>query len=134
MTRHLAKTRKETFVTTKKFAILASALLAGCASSGTKVDPRVVSTFQPGITTIAQVEAELGKPNASTRLPDGSIQIVYAYTHKKGSGSWIPFVGAFRGHADANTVTESLTFDQTGLFVQATSSTSQAQPDTLSSK
>ena len=121
-------------MTYKKFAILASALLAGCASSGTKVDPRVVSTFQPGITTIAEVEAQLGKPNASTRLPDGSIQIVYAYTHSQGSGSWIPFVGVFRGHADANTVTESLTFDQTGLFVQAASSTSQAQPDTLTSK
>jgi len=120
-------------VTYKKFAILASALLAGCASSGTKVDPRVVSTFEPGITTIAQVEAKLGKPNATTRLSDGSIQIVYAYTHSQGSGSWIPFVGVFRGHADANTVTESLTFDKTGLFIQAASSNSQAQSDTLSS-
>ena len=36
--------------------------LAGCATSGVKVDPNVVSSFKPGVTTLADAEARLGPP------------------------------------------------------------------------
>ncbi|MFC4526375.1 hypothetical protein ISN76_13115 [Dyella halodurans] len=115
--------------------LVATALLAGCVSAGTKVDPNVVNAFQPGVTTIDQAEAKLGTPNAVTKLPDGSTIIVYAFSHAQASGSsFIPLVGPFVGHSDANTVTASLTFDKAGKYVQSTSSTSQAKAGMFSSQ
>ncbi len=105
----------------------AALLLSGCVSVGTKVDPDVVASFQPGVTTLAEAEAKLGQPNSVSRLPDGSTIISYAFTHAQASGSsYIPIVGAFVGHSDANTVVATLTFDKSGKFVQSTSTTSQA--------
>ena len=103
-----------------------SAVLAGCVSVGTKVDPSVVSSFKPGVTTLVDAERQLGQPNNTTTLPDGSIIIVYAYTHAQASGSsYIPLVGPFVGHSDSSTTTATLTFDHNGKFKNA--STSQGQ-------
>lgn len=95
-------------------------------SVGTKVDPAVVSAFQPGVTTLQQAESKLGQPNNTTTMPDGSTMIVYSFTHAQASGSsYIPVVGAFVGHSDANTTTAMLTFDKGGKFVRATTSQGQ---------
>lgn len=105
---------------------LALAALCGCVSVGTKVDPSVVSTFKPGITTLANVEHQLGQPNNTTTLPDGSTIIVYAYTHAQASGSsYVPLIGPLVGHSDSTTATATLTFDSAGKF--KTSTISQGQ-------
>ena len=102
-------------------------LIAGCVSVGTKVDPSVVAGFKPGVTTLADAERQLGQPNNTTTMPDGSIVIVYAYTHAQASGSsYIPLVGAFVGHSDSNTTTATLTFDRDGKFKNSTTSQGQA--------
>lgn len=101
-------------------------LLAGCVSVGTKVDPNTVNAFKPGVTTIAEAEAKLGQPNNTTTMPDGSTLVVYSFTHAQASGSsYIPVVGAFVGHSDANTTMAMLTFDKNGKFVRATTSQGQ---------
>lgn len=107
-------------------AAVLALLLGGCVSAGTKVDPNVVSAFQPGVITLQEAEAKLGTPNNVTRLPDGSTIITYAFTHAQASASsYIPIAGAFVGHSDANTVTAVLTFDAQGKFVRSTSSQGQ---------
>lgn len=109
-----------------RFVIVGYAVLAGCVSVGTKVDPNVIATFKPGVTTIVDAERQLGRPNNTTTLPDGSTIVVYAYTHAQASGSsYIPIVGAIVGHSDSNTTTATLTFDKDGKFKN--SSTSQGQ-------
>lgn len=101
-------------------------LLSGCMTVGTKVDPSVVSKFQPGVTTISQAEAALGQPNNTTTMADGSTLIVYSFTHAQASGSsYIPVVGAFVGHSDATTSMAMLTFDKHGKFVRSTTSEGQ---------
>jgi len=115
--------------------LLTCALLAGCVSAGTKVDPNVVSSFQPGITTIDQAEAKLGQPNAVNKLPDGSTIIVYAFTHAQASGSsYIPIVGPLVGHSDANSITAALTFDDAGKYVRSSTTTTQARAGMFSSQ
>lgn len=119
----------------KLTVVLAVSLLAGCVTSGTKVDPNVVSTFVPGVTTLDQAEAKLGQPNAVTKQADGGTVIAYAFTHAQASGSsYIPVVGAFVGHSDANTATTTLTFDKNGRFVSSSSTTSQARAGMFSSQ
>jgi hypothetical protein len=108
-------------------ALAACITLAGCVSAGTKVDPNVVATFQPGVTTLVDAERQLGQPNSTTSLPDGSTIIAYSYTHAQASASsYIPVAGAFVGHSDSNSVIEVLTFDAAGKYVRASNTTSQA--------
>lgn len=102
-------------------ALLATALLFGCASVGTKVDPKVVQAFQPGVTTIQQAELKLGKPNLVTHNADGSTTLEYTYAHAKANGaSYIPVVGLFAGKTITDSTTASLKFDPNGRYVSHT--------------
>jgi hypothetical protein len=106
--------------------MMAAALLAGCVSVGTKVDPSVVATFQPGVTTIQDAESKLGPPNSTTNDSEGGTTIMYVYSHAQASGSsYIPVVGAFVGHTDSNTVTSTLMFDKNGKYLRSTTSQGQ---------
>lgn len=98
-------------------------LLAGCMTVGTKVDPNVVNTFQPGVTTISDAEAKLGQPNQVTHDSDGQTIVVYVYIKSHASGaSYIPIVGIFAGKGISDNVSTSLTFDKQGRFVKSTTS------------
>jgi hypothetical protein len=102
------------------FAGIFAVLLNGCVTVGTKVDPAVVSTFQPGVTTMDQAEAKLGQPNQITQMPDGSTLLVYNFVHAQASGSsYIPIAGAFVGHTDSQNQLTELTFDHSGKFVKS---------------
>ncbi|WP_136256473.1 hypothetical protein [Metallibacterium scheffleri] len=46
--------------------VAAVLLLAGCMNVGTDIKPSQLSALKPGVTTLAQVEAQLGKPNTVT--------------------------------------------------------------------
>ena len=60
-------------------AILAATIaLAGCGATGVKVSDAQVAAFKPGETTEAQVAALLGQPNMRTRLPDGTVMVIYS--------------------------------------------------------
>jgi uncharacterized protein YceK len=107
-------------------AVVVAALVAGCVSVGTKVDPSVVASFQPGVTTIQDAESKLGTPNSTTTSSDGGTTIMYLYSHAQASGSsYIPVVGAFVGHTDSDTVTSTLMFDKNGKYLRSTTSQGQ---------
>jgi YD repeat-containing protein len=107
-------------------AVAAAVLLGGCVSVGTKIDPNVVATFQPGVTTLQDAESKLGTPNSTTTASDGGTTIMYIYSHAQASGSsYIPVVGALVGHTDSDTVTSTLMFDKNGKYVRSTTSQGQ---------
>jgi outer membrane protein assembly factor BamE (lipoprotein component of BamABCDE complex) len=102
-------------------ASIVALMLAGCVTSGTKVDPSIVSGFQPGITTLEQVKTKLGEPNSVTKKPDGSTVAFYNFLHGQPSGtSFIPVVGAFVGHSDMKSQITELNFDRNGKFINST--------------
>jgi outer membrane protein assembly factor BamE (lipoprotein component of BamABCDE complex) len=101
-------------------AAMVMALLAGCATtSGNKIDPATISTFQPGVTTIAQVEAALGQPFQSTRMPDGSQQLQYVSKVQNVSGDGMPTTGSEIPKHTSTMVSTMLSFDQAGHFVRS---------------
>lgn len=69
----------------KLWAILAlgaACTLGGCTSVGTNFSQASVDALQPGISTRADAERALGRPNSVTNLPDGTVllQWVHAQT------------------------------------------------------
>ena len=82
--------------------MLAALVLVGCSSSGTRVDPAKVATFERGRTTANEVVASLGPPNGVSTLPDGSRVFAYTYLHTQARPeTFIPIIGGFVGGADA---------------------------------
>jgi outer membrane protein assembly factor BamE (lipoprotein component of BamABCDE complex) len=81
----------------RTFSVLALALcIAGCTSSGTKLDQSRVSEIQKGVTTRAEVEAKLGPPDYVAMMPDGRRQLVYNHSETSlSAGSFIPFANTF---------------------------------------
>ena len=68
-------------------ATLAGALLAaGCAGFN-------ASTLQPGVSTLPQIEAALGKPAMVWKNPDGTSQLAYPFG-PSGTQTFMVFVGA----------------------------------------
>jgi hypothetical protein len=102
-------------------AVMAAMLLAGCASSPQKVDPATVASFQPGVTTVAQVEAALGPPFQASRMPDGSQQLQYVSKYQEVSGDGLPTTGSQIPKRVEKTVSTVLRFDQDGHFLSSSS-------------
>lgn len=95
-------------------------LLAGCMTVGTKIDPSVVSSFQPGVTTMNEVKAKLGEPSQTTSMSDGGTQLVYSFAHSQSSGSsFIPVVGAFVGQNNTESQVVEISFDRKGKFTRS---------------
>lgn len=106
--------------------VLATALLAGCVTAGTKVDPNIVAGFKPGVTTLADARNALGPANNTATLADGGTVLTYAWTHAAANGaSYIPIAGPFVGKSNAQTQVTSLVFDKDGKFVRETHSEGQ---------
>lgn len=102
-------------------AMAAAMVLAGCAASQPKVDSTTVASFQPGVTTIAQVESALGQPFQSTRMPDGSQQLQYVSKYQEVAGDGTPTTGSQIPKHVEKTVSTVLSFDPSGHFVSASS-------------
>ena len=103
-------------------AMVAAMVLAGCATSQQKVDPATIASFQPGVTTIAQVESTLGQPFQATRMPDGSQQLQYVSKYQEVAGDGTPTTGSQIPKHVEKTVSTVLSFDQSGHFVSSSSS------------
>jgi hypothetical protein len=102
--------------------LVLTAFVAGCASAGTRADPRVVAGFVPGQTTVAQAEAALGTPNGQSHSSDGATVLIYSYAHSSlRPTTFIPIVGAFAGGSDTRTETATLHFGPDGRFLSSTS-------------
>jgi outer membrane protein assembly factor BamE (lipoprotein component of BamABCDE complex) len=102
---------------------LAALLLAACATQGEHVDQNKVDRLKPGVTTIADAEALLGKPQSVTRHPNGTTTLGYGFSSVQTDGkSMIPIVGYFVGKGTTSSVEYTgLNFDKTGHFLNSTS-------------
>jgi hypothetical protein len=87
----------------RKIALLLVAILAGCASVGTKVDPAKVATLKPGVSTEQDVIATLGQPTQTALLPDGSKALSYVHaTATVPPTFFIPLVGPMLGTTETH--------------------------------
>lgn len=102
-------------------AVMAAVLLAGCATSPTKVDPDAVASFQPGVTTVAQAEAALGQPFLVSRTSDGGQQLQYVSKQHVATGDGMPTTGSRIPKLAEKTVSTLLVFDPSGHFVRSSS-------------
>jgi PBP1b-binding outer membrane lipoprotein LpoB len=102
-------------------------LLAGCATTAGKVDSAAaIASFQAGVTTIAQAEAALGQPYQASHMPDGTQQLQYVNKVEDLAADDMPTTGSQMRKRSTTTVSTMLSFDASGHFVRAWSS-SQAQ-------
>lgn len=114
----------------KKLVVLvASLLLAGCASSGVRVTDAQLSQFHAGQTTEQQVIATLGTPTMQMHNSDGTSTLMYTYAEARARpSSFIPVVGIFAGGVDSHSNSAMLTFDKNGVLQRY--STSQGENGT----
>lgn len=80
---------------------VAASLLVACGdiTRGQKIDHDRLTSFQPGVTTIAEVEQSLGPPLDVTKEPGGDSYLKYLYaTERSSKYTRIPVVGDFLGH------------------------------------
>lgn len=98
---------------------LAALLLAGCATQGTHTDTSNLTQLKPGVSTIDDAEALLGKPQSVTRHPDGTTTLGYSFSSvQTDTKSMIPIVGGFIGKGTTSSVEYTgLTFDKSGHYM-----------------
>jgi len=98
-------------------------LLTACATQGQHLDQSRLSSLKPGVTTIADAEALLGKPQSVTRRPNGTTILGYGFSSVQTDGkSMIPVVGYFVGKGTTSSVEYTgLNFDQSGHYLNSTS-------------
>lgn len=98
-----------------------SILLAGCVTTGNKIDQSVVQTFQPGVTTIADVKSKLGEPTQTMTNSDGTVTLMYMFAHSQVSGSsFIPVVGPLVSSSKTDSQMTELSFDRNGKYTRST--------------
>jgi outer membrane protein assembly factor BamE (lipoprotein component of BamABCDE complex) len=91
--------------------------LAGCMTTGTKVQQSELSQFHRGVTTEPQVEAALGKPEGSGLNSDGTRTLTYVYAHASPKAvDFVPIVGLFAGGATGEQTTVVFTFAKNGTL------------------
>jgi hypothetical protein len=112
----------------RKIAILAVPLaLAGCSFCGTVVTEPPAGQFEMGITPRYQVTAELGVPNSTTLINDGTEIDIYDHVHAVANGA--AFVSAAGLPASgASGDGASFTYDKRGILKTVSTSTGQALP------
>jgi hypothetical protein len=99
-------------------ALLAACGLAGCMSSGVKVDESKVSSLKAGVTSCAQAIALLGKPTNSSLESNGTRTYTYTYVQmQENAATFIPVVGYFMGGANTENSNFMMTCDAKGVLV-----------------
>lgn len=105
-------------------AVLAVSL-AGCASSGVRVNEQHLNSLEPGKSTLAETVSLLGAPTTRIRNADGTTTIMYVYAEAQTkAATFIPIVGLFAGGVDTNTSSVMLQFDKDGILTTQTTSDS----------
>ncbi|MFC4762699.1 hypothetical protein [Dyella koreensis] len=91
------------------------------------MDQATVDSFKPGETTVAQVEAVLGQPFQSNRLPDGSEQLQYISKVRDLAADDTPTTGSAIPKKVDKVVSTMLSFDKNGHFVRSWSAAKAGQ-------
>ena len=106
----------------------ATSILAGCMSSGVKVDQDKVASLKPGVTSCADAIALLGKPTNSSLQSDGTRSYQYLYVQAQANAAnFIPVVGTLVGGANTENTMFTMNCDKRGVL--ATYSSSQGSSD-----
>ena len=85
----------------KILLILASVILVGCATVGTKIDQDKLSQIKEGVTTKQEVINLLGKPYMVTLTSDGKTMFMYQYVKASNrTANFIPGVNLLAGGMD----------------------------------
>jgi hypothetical protein len=95
------------------------ALLAACATTGGSFSTSAISSFKPGVTTVADAEVALGQPFQAMRMPDGTQQLQYVNKVNILAADSTPTTGSSIPKHEQTTVSTMLSFDQSGHFVRA---------------
>lgn len=104
-------------------ALLAACALAGCMSSGVKVDQSKVSSLKAGVTKCAEAIALLGSPTNSSIDSNGTRTYMYTYVQMQmNAANFIPVVGYFVGGANTENSNFIMTCDAKGTLVSYHSS------------
>lgn len=107
--------------------VMEAMLLAGCGSvngpathsmagHGSRIDPNVVASFKPGVTTLAQVEAVLGNPVKSQQISSGTNVILYTNVRIEDAGDHTPETGSALPKRHKFQCATLLTFDTQNRF------------------
>jgi hypothetical protein len=107
----------------KLLGLTLAILLSACATQGQHVDASKVGQLKPGVSTVADAESLLGKPQSGLRHPDGTTTLGYGFSSVQTDGkSMIPVVGYFIGKGTRSSVEYTgLNFDRTGHYLNSTS-------------
>ncbi|HUA79492.1 MAG TPA: hypothetical protein VL997_03910 [Dyella sp.] len=81
------------------------------------VNPDVVATFKPGVTTMAQVEAVLGNPVKTARVANGDSLILYAKRKIEDVDGSVPETGSALPKRHRVQYSTVLSFDPQGRFM-----------------
>ncbi len=106
-------------------SMVAVALLAGCASSGTNFDQGKVTQIKKGITTESELVQMFGAPEERTMDSRGQTYVTWSYTESRAKvGSFIPGADVFLGGTKSSQKILMVTLDTSGKVVDFSSSTS----------
>ena len=98
-------------------AVFAAVFIAGCASSGTKIDQSALTDFKAGVTTKDQVIQRLGAPQTNSASSDGTQVISYYFSETSVNGAtFIPVVGLFAGGSKGTAAITTFIFDKNGVM------------------
>lgn len=104
------------------------ACLAGCATSGTKIEPSKLSMIQQGVTHKSEVVKLAGKPNNVINHSDGSGEFIYFYSKASNRPeNFIPVVGIMAYGLDMENEMTRITWDQNGIVQSVSSSQGQSE-------
>ena len=91
--------------------------LAGCFSTGPRIDAGQLAEVEKGKSTIADVTRRFGKPTSSVKYPDGSQTLVYYNTEVRAdAATFIPLVGSMVGGASNTMHSVIFEFDPKGVL------------------
>ena len=87
----------------KIISLMLCIFLVGCATVGTKIDASKLSQIKENVTTKAEVENILGKPQSISLTSDGKTLMMYQYVKASSKGSnFVPVVNLFSGGMNMN--------------------------------
>lgn len=103
-------------------ALVACAVLAGCAASGVKVSDEQAQSFVVGKSTYADVVGALGAPTTTSTSSNGMRVAVYSYAAVQSRPqNFLPYIGPLVAGYDSSSSAVTFTFDARGVLANTTS-------------
>lgn len=105
----------------KAMLIFAFAItLSACANTEThQFHANTLTTFKPGVTTVADVEAAFGEPVNIVKSPDGTTQLQYMAKAESDKSANDQIPGELLKRNSTKLTATMLSFDQSGHFVRS---------------